>query len=59
MTDSLVQALVEMKEAEALQKAKQLLDEGVAPWKSLRVAPEPWKSWANALRKAFTFCPTS
>ena len=31
MTDSLEQALVEMEEAEALQRAKQLLDEGVAP----------------------------
>jgi 5-methyltetrahydrofolate--homocysteine methyltransferase len=31
MTDSLVEALVEMKEAEALQTAKQLLAEGAAP----------------------------
>jgi methylmalonyl-CoA mutase cobalamin-binding domain/chain len=31
MTDSLLQALVNMKEAEALQRAKQLLDEGIAP----------------------------
>ena len=31
MTESLIHALVEMQEAEALQKAKQLLDEGTDP----------------------------
>ena len=31
MTESLIRALVEMEEAEALQKAKQLLDEGTDP----------------------------
>jgi len=31
MMESLIHALVEMEEAEALQRAKQLLDEGTDP----------------------------
>ena len=57
MTDSLVQALVEMKEAEALQKAKQLLDEGVAPLEILESCSRAMEIVGQRFEKGVYFLP--
>jgi trimethylamine corrinoid protein len=57
MTDSLVQALVEMKEAEALQRAKQLLDEGVAPLEILEGCSKAMEIVGQRFEKGVYFLP--
>jgi len=57
MTDSLVQALVEMKEAEALQKAKQLLDEGAAPLEILESCSRAMEEVGQRFEKGVYFLP--
>ena len=57
MTDSLVQALVEMKEAEALQTAKQLLDQGVAPLDILESCSKAMEEVGQRFEKGVYFLP--
>lgn len=57
MTDSLVQALVEMKEAEALQTAKQLLDQGVAPLDILDSCSKAMEVVGQRFEKGVYFLP--
>ena len=57
MTDSLVQALVEMKEAEALQTAKQLLDQGVAPLDILGSCSKAMEEVGQRFEKGIYFLP--
>jgi len=57
MTDSLVQALVEMKEAEALQIAKQLLDQGVAPLDILESCSRAMEEVGQRFEKGVYFLP--
>jgi len=57
MTDSLVQALVEMKEAEALQRAKQLLDDGIAPLKILESCSRAMEIVGQRFEKGVYFLP--
>lgn len=57
MTDSLVQALVEMKEAEALQTAKQLLDQGVAPLNILESCSRAMEEVGQRFEKGVYFLP--
>jgi 5-methyltetrahydrofolate--homocysteine methyltransferase len=57
MTDSLVQALVEMKEAEALQIAKQLLDQGVAPLDILESCSRAMEAVGQRFEKGVYFLP--
>lgn len=57
MTDLLVQALVEMKEAEALQRAKQLLGEGVAPLEILESCSRAMEIVGQRFEKGAYFLP--
>jgi trimethylamine corrinoid protein len=57
MTESLVQALVEMKEAEALQTAKQLLDQGVAPLDILGSCSRAMELVGQRFEKGVYFLP--
>jgi 5-methyltetrahydrofolate--homocysteine methyltransferase len=57
MTDSLVQALVEMKEAEALQTARQLLDQGVAPLDILGSCSKAMEVVGQRFEKGIYFLP--
>ena len=57
MTDSLVQALVEMKEAEALQIAKQLPDQGVAPLDILERCSRAREAVGQRFEKGVYFLP--
>jgi methanogenic corrinoid protein MtbC1 len=57
MTDSLLQALVDMKEAEALQQAKQLLDEGVAPLEILESCSRAMEEVGQRFEKGIYFLP--
>ncbi len=57
MTESLVHALVEMKEAEALQKARQFLDEGVAPLKILESCSRAMAIVGQRFEKGVYFLP--
>jgi len=57
MTDSLVQALVEMKEAEALQTAKQLLDQGVTPLDILDSCSKAMEVVGQRFEKGVYFLP--
>jgi len=57
MTDVLVQALVEMKEAEALQRAKQLLGEGVAPLEILESCSRAMEIVGQRFEKGVYFLP--
>ena len=57
MTDSLVQALVEMKEAEALQTAKQLLEGGVAPLEILESCSRAMEIVGQRFEKGVYFLP--
>jgi len=57
MTDSLVQALVEMKEAEALQRAKQLLAEGREPLKILESCSRAMEIVGQRFEKGVYFLP--
>ena len=57
MTEALVQALVEMKEAEALQIAKQLLDQGVAPLDILESCSRAMEEVGQRFEKGVYFLP--
>jgi methylmalonyl-CoA mutase cobalamin-binding domain/chain len=57
MTESLVHALVEMKEAEALKKARQFLDEGVAPLKILESCSRAMEIVGQRFEKGVYFLP--
>jgi methylmalonyl-CoA mutase cobalamin-binding domain/chain len=57
MTDTLVQALVDMKEAEALQRAKQLLAEGVAPLEILEICSRAMERVGERFEKGDYFLP--
>ena len=57
MTDSLVHALVEMKEAEALQRAKQLLAEGSEPLKILESCSRAMEIVGQRFEKGVYFLP--
>jgi methanogenic corrinoid protein MtbC1 len=57
MTDLLLQALVDMKEADALQQAKQLLDEGVAPLEILESCSKAMEEVGQRFEKGIYFLP--
>jgi methylmalonyl-CoA mutase cobalamin-binding domain/chain len=57
MADSLLQALVDMKEAEALQRAKQLLDKGVAPLEILASCSKAMEVVGQRFEKGVYFLP--
>jgi 5-methyltetrahydrofolate--homocysteine methyltransferase len=57
MTDSLVQALVEMKEAEALQRAKQLVADGSDPLKILESCSRAMEIVGQRFEKGVYFLP--
>ena len=57
MTEALVQALVEMKEAEALQTAKQLLEGGVAPMAILEGCSKAMEAVGQRFEKGVYFLP--
>ena len=57
MTDSLVQALVEMKEEEALQKAKQLVADGSDPLKILESCSRAMEIVGQRFEKGVYFLP--
>jgi trimethylamine corrinoid protein len=57
MTDLLLQALVDMKEADALQQAKQLLDEGVAPLEILASCSKAMEVVGQRFEKGIYFLP--
>jgi len=57
MTELLVQALVEMKEAEALQIAKELLDQGVAPLDILESCSKAMEEVGRRFEKGIYFLP--
>jgi 5-methyltetrahydrofolate--homocysteine methyltransferase len=57
MTDSLVQALVEMKEEEALEAAKQLLEAGVAPMAILEGCSKAMEAVGQRFEKGIYFLP--
>jgi len=58
MTDLLVQALVEMKEAECCRERNRFSVMASPRWRSSRVAPGPWRLWASVLKKGVYFLPT-
>lgn len=57
MTETLVQALVEMKEAEAIQRAKQLLEQGVAPLELLGSCSKAMEIVGQRFEKGVYFLP--
>lgn len=57
MTESLIYALVEMQEAEALQKAKQLLDEGTDPMNILEACSKAMKTVGKRFEQGEYFLP--
>jgi methylmalonyl-CoA mutase cobalamin-binding domain/chain len=57
MTDSLVQALVEMKEEEALQRAKQLVADGSDPLKILESCSRAMEIVGQRFEKGVYFLP--
>ena len=57
MTESLIHALVEMQEAEALQKAKQLLDEGVEPMTILTACSTAMETVGERFEQGEYFLP--
>jgi len=57
MTEALVQALVDMKEAEALQRAKQLLAEGTEPLKILESCSRAMEIVGQRFEKGVYFLP--
>jgi len=57
MTESLIYAMVEMQEAEALQKAKQLLDEGTSPMKILDACSAAMEAVGKRFEKGEYFLP--
>ena len=57
MTESLIHALVEMQEAEALQKAKQLLDEGTDPMSILGACSKAMETVGKRFEQGEYFLP--
>jgi len=57
MTESLIHALVEMQEEEAIQKAKQLLDEGTDPMKILKACSEAMETVGKRFEANEYFLP--
>jgi methylmalonyl-CoA mutase cobalamin-binding domain/chain len=57
MTESLIHALVEMQEAEALQKAKQLLDEGTDPMNILKACSKAMETVGKRFEQGEYFLP--
>ena len=57
MTESLIHALVEMQEAEALQKSKQLLDEGTDPMKILQACSKAMETVGKRFEQGEYFLP--
>jgi len=57
MTESLIHALVEMQEAEALQKARQLLDEGTDPMNILEACSKAMKTVGKRFEQGEYFLP--
>ena len=57
MTEPLVQALVDMKEAEALEKARQMLAEGTAPLKILESCSAAMEIVGQRFEKGVYFLP--
>lgn len=57
MTESLIHAMVEMQEAEALQKAKQLLEEGTDSMKILDACSRAMETVGNRFEKGEYFLP--
>lgn len=57
MTETLVQALVEMKEADALQRAKQLLEQGFAPLEILGSCSKAMEIVGQRFEKGVYFLP--
>jgi 5-methyltetrahydrofolate--homocysteine methyltransferase len=57
MTEALVQALVDMKEAEALQRAKQLIAEGTEPLKILESCSMAMEIVGQRFEKGVYFLP--
>ncbi|MCU0596578.1 MAG: B12-binding domain-containing protein, partial [Desulfobacterota bacterium] len=57
MTEPLVQALVDMKEAEALEKATQMLAEGTAPLKILESCSTAMEIVGQRFEKGEYFLP--
>jgi len=57
MTESLIHALVEMQEAEALQKVKQLLDEGTDPMNILEACSKAMETVGKRFEQGEYFLP--
>jgi len=57
MTESLIHALEEMKEAEAIQRAKQLLDEGTDPMTILEACARAMETVGNRFEAGEYFLP--
>ena len=57
MTDALIRAMAEMQEAEALQKARQLLDEGVDPMAILNACSTAMQTVGERFEKGEYFLP--
>jgi len=57
MTESLIYALVEMQEAEALEKAKQLLDEGTDPMNILEACSKAMETVGKRFEQGEYFLP--
>lgn len=57
MTETLVQALVEMKEADALRRAKDLLEQGVAPMEILGGCSKAMEAVGQRFEKGLYFLP--
>jgi 5-methyltetrahydrofolate--homocysteine methyltransferase len=57
MTDSLIHAMVEMQEAEALQRAKQLLDEGIDPLTILKACSTAMETVGKRFENGEYFLP--
>jgi 5-methyltetrahydrofolate--homocysteine methyltransferase len=57
MTEALVQVLVDMKEAEALQRAKQLVDEGASPMEILESCSKAMEVVGQRFEKGVYFLP--
>jgi len=57
MTESLIHALVEMQEEEALQKARQLLDEGIDPMNILKACSEAMETVGKRFEAEEYFLP--
>ena len=57
MTDALIHAIVEMKEAEAVQRVRQLLDEGIDPMTVLKACTMAMETVGERFEKGEYFLP--